>query len=155
MKGKIGADPLLDWDVDDLDDEDLEDMEIISPSPMLVGLVMGPSARGEGSEPLVRKEGFGGTVVEEEASLLINRDGNDSAAQTPIQSVHPRGEGDRSSLPPSRQPSKSTVEEGDALLVDAGGIDEDLDEYSMRLSLGSVANSDRRIVSPRRASFFS
>jgi len=77
-------------------------------------------------------------------------DGNDSAAQTPIQSVHLKGEGGRSSLPPSRQPSKSTVDEGDALLpvVDAGGHDrvKDPDGHSMWFLVGSIGNSDRQEV---------
>ena len=151
-KGKARADPLLDWDVDDLDDEDLEDMEIISPSPMLVGLEMDPNARGGSGGPSVRRIDSGGIGEAEEGISLLNQGGSDSAAQTPIQSAYPKGEGDRSPPPPSRQPSKSTVDEGDALLVDADGNDEE--GYSMRFSV-STTNSVGREVSPRRASFFS
>ena len=151
-KGKARADPLLDWDVDDLDDEDLEDMEIISPSPMLVGLEMDPNAGGGGGGPSMRKKDFGGIEAAEEGRSLINRDGSDSAAQTPIQSAHPKGVGDGSPPPPSRQPSKSTVDEGDALLVDVDENDEE--GYSMRFSV-STSNSVGREISPRRASFFS
>jgi len=151
-KGKAHADPLLDWDVDDLDDEDLEDMEIISPSPMLVGLDMDPTARGEGGGSSTRKVDFDGIEKAEEGISLINQGGSESAAQTPIQSTHPKAEGDRSPPPPSRHPSKSTVDEGDALLADADENDEE--GYSMRLSM-STTNSVGREISPRRVSFFS
>jgi len=134
--------------VDDLDDEDLEDMEIISPSPMLVGLEMDPNARGGGSGPSVRKKDFTGIGEAEEGLALINQGGSDG--QTPIQSTHPKGQGDMSPPPPGRHPSKSTVDEGGALLVDA----DDEEGYSMRLSM-STTNSVGREVSPRRASFFS
>ena len=137
--------------MDDLDDEELEDMEIISPSPMLVGLEMDPNAMEGGSVLPVWKKDFGEIGAGEEAISLMSRDGSDSAAQTPIQSEYPKGEGDMSPPPPSRQPSKSTVDEGDALLVDMGGSEED--EYSMRLSMASTANSVGPEVSPRRASY--
>ena len=146
--------------MDDLDDEDLEDMEITSRRPMLVGLEIDPEMRGEGSERPVWRKGFDGVGVRgEEVIPLMNRDGNDGASQTPIQSTHSKGEGGRSSSPPSRQPSKSTVDEGDALLVDEEeNEEEDTDEYlrdPMRSSLASTMNSEKREVSPRRTSYFS
>ena len=147
-KGKARADPLLDWDVDDLDEEELEDMEIVSRRPMLVGLEIDPNAMGEGSGGAVWREGFDGINVEgEEAISLMNRGENNSVANTPIRSVHShsKGEGGRNSLPPSRHPSKSTVDEGDALLVDA-------DAYS-RSSMASTVHSESWEVSPRRTSY--
>lgn len=158
-KARIGADPLLDWDVDDLDEEDLEDVEITSRRPMLVGLEIDPTMGGEGSaEPLWRKEFDGIKVEGEEALSLMNRSGNNSAAQTPIRSAHSdsRVEGHRSSPPLSRQPSKSTVDEGDALLVITD--DDDSDGYSrdpMRTSMASTVNSERREVIPRSTPYFS
>jgi len=163
-KGKVraGADPLLDWDVDDLDDEDLEDMEVTSPRPMLFGLEIDPNVRGEGSgKPLWRKEFDGIGVEREEAISLMDRNGTESASQTPIRSAHshPKGEGNRSSSPPSRQPSKSTVDEGDGLLAGADENDEeDPDEYMRdppRASMTSTVNSHGLEVSPRRSSYFS
>lgn len=139
-----------------MDDEDLEDVEIISRRPILVGLEIGPSVGGEGSgEPLWKKEFDGIRVEGEEAVSLMNRNGNNSAAQTPIRGAHSdsRGEGDRSSLPPSRQPSKSTVDEGDALLADTD--DEDLVRYPGRPSMASTVDSDRQEVRPRITSYFS
>jgi len=127
-------------------------MEIIAPSPMLIGLEMDPNARGGGAGPSMRKKDFGGIGEAEEGTSLINRDGSDSASQSPVQGVHPKGEGDRSPPPVSRQPSKSTVDEGDALLVDMDENDEE--GYSMRFSV-STSTSVGREVSPRRASFFS
>ena len=155
-KGKTRADPLLDWDVDDLDDEDLEDVEIISQRPMLVGLGIDPNLRGEGSGEAVRRKGFDGIGAEgEEVIALMTCDGNDSATQTPMQSARSKGEGDRDSLPPSRQPSKSTVDEGDALLGDADeNDDEDTEEFHPRSSMASTVNSKFREVSPRRTSYF-
>jgi len=162
-KGKVraGADPLLDWDVDDLDDEDLEDVEVTSHRPMLFGLEIDPNVGGGGSgKPLWRKEFDGIGVEREEAISLMDRNGTGSAAQTPIRSAHsnPKGEGDRSSSPPSRQPSKSTVDEGDALLADADENYGDPDEYlrdQMRSSMASTVNSGGPEVSPRRSSYFS
>lgn len=155
-KGKARADPLLDWDVDDLDDEDLDDVEIVASRPMLVGLGIEPNVKGGGSvvSP-VWKRGFNGIGAEgEEAISLMNRDGSHSAAQTPIRSAHPEGQGDRSSLPPSRQPSKSTVDEGDALLVDAGENDDGYARDSMISSVASTMRSEGLEVSPRRTSYF-
>ena len=157
-KGKARADPLLDWDVDDLDDEDLEDTEITSREPMLVGLEIYPDVReGEGSRGPVWRRGF--DEVGEEIIPLMDRDGENSAAQTPMRSMHSEGEGDRNSLPPNRQPSKSTVDETDALLVGEDENDEeDPDGYSrdpMRSSLASTVNSEVQEVSPRRVSYFS
>ena len=158
-KGRAVSDPLLDWDVDDLDDDDLEDMEITSHRPILVGLEVDRSMRGEGSvESLWRKDFDGIGVQREEAVSLISPTGNKSAAQTPIRSAHSHstGEGDRNSLPLNRQPSKSTVDEGDGLLVDAD--DDDLDGYPrdlMRSSMASTVNSELgRQVSPKRMSYF-
>ena len=162
-KGKARAtvDPLLDWDVDELDDEDLEDMEITSRRPILVGLEVDMSMRGGGSvESLWRKDFDGIGVRREEAVSLISPTGNKSTAQTPIRSTHSHstGEGDRNSLPLNRQPSKSTVDEGDALLVDADDDDGDPGGYPrdlMRSSMASTVNSELgRQVSPRRVSYF-
>jgi len=158
-KARAAADPLLDWDVDDLDDEDLEDMEIISPRPILAGLEVDMGMRGEGHvESLWRKDFDGIGVEREEAISLISPTGNKSAAQTPIRSAHshPTSEGDRNLLPLNRQPSKSTVDEGDALLADPDD-DDDSDGFSrdlMRSSMASTVNSEGREVSPRRVSYF-
>jgi len=149
--------------VDDLDDEDLEDMEITSHRPMLVGLEIDPNMMEKGGgEPLWKKEYDGLGMEGEENIALMNQDGETSAAQTPTRSTHthPKGEGNRNSLPPSRQPSKSTVDEGDALLADGDGSDEEgSDEHPrdpMRSSMAStVASIQGREVSPRRASLFS
>jgi len=157
-KARAAADPLLDWDVDDLDDEDLEDMEITSRRPILVGLEVDMSMRGDGSVESLWKKDFDGIGVQrEEAISLISPTGNKSATPTPIRSAHSHstGESDRDSLPLNRQPSKSTVDEGDALLVDAD--DDDSDGFSrdlMRSSMASTVNSDGRQVSPRRMSYF-
>jgi len=135
-------------------------MEITSHRPILVGLGIGPSVRGEGNvESLWRKDFDGIGVEREEAISLISPTGNNSAARTPIRSTrsHSTGKGDRNSSPPSRQPSKSTVHEGVGLLVDADD-EEDLDEYSrdpMRSSMASTVDSEGRVVSPRRTSYFS
>lgn len=144
--------------MDDLDDEDLEDTEITSREPMLVGLEIYPDVReGEGSRGPVWRRGF--DEVGEEIIPLMDRDGENSAAQTPMRSMHSEGEGDRNSLPPNRQPSKSTVDETDALLVGEDENDEeDPDGYSrdpMRSSLASTVNSEVQEVSPRRVSYFS
>ena len=147
--------------MDDLDEEDLEDREITSRRPILVGLEIDPNIRGEGSgEPWWREVLDGIGVEREETVSLMNQNGNNSAAQTPVRSTHshPKGKGDEKSSPPSRQPSKSTVDEGDALLFDGGENDEDSDEYSrdpMRTSLASTVNSEGRVVSVRRTSYLS
>lgn len=161
-KARVGADPLLDWDVDELDDEDLEDVEITSRRPMLVGLEIDPNVVGVGSGmPLWRKEFDGIGVEGEEAISLMKQNGNNGMVQTPTSSAHShsKGEGDRNSLPPSRQPSKSTVDEGDRLLADAdANDDDDSDGYSrdpMRSSMTSTVNSEGGVVSPRRTSYFS
>ena len=156
-RGKARADPLLDWDVDDLDDEDLEDMEIESRRPMYVGLQIDPNMRGEGSGGPVWRKGFDGIGAGgEEAMPFVTRSESISSAQTPIRSVPPKS--DRSSLPPSRHPSKSTVEEGDALLVYADENEEEPDSgHSMgpfRPSLASTVESEDREVIPRRTSYF-
>ena len=140
--------------MDDLDEEDPEDREIISDRPILVGLEMGEGR----SESLWRKDFDGIEVEREEAISLMSPARNKSTAQTPIRSAHSHspGQGDRNSLPLNRQPSKSTVDEEDALLVDADD-DDDLDGYSrdpIRASITTM-NSECREVSPRRTSYFS
>jgi len=150
-KARIGSDPLLDWDVDDLDDEDLEDVEITSRRPMLVGLGIDlPDVRGESSGQALLRGGFGRTEIGEEGVPLIIG----SNSSTPIRSAHfpSEGGGGRNSLPPSRQPSKSTAGDKDGLLVDVG----DENEYSMdqlRMSVASTIDGGGRRVSPRRSSF--
>ena len=126
-------------------------MEITARRPMLVGLGIDlPDVRGESSsQALLRKE-FGGKERggEEGVPLMIPGGSNSS---TPIRSAHfpSEGGGDRNSLPPSRQPSRSTADEGDGLLVDVG----EEDEYSMDPLRMSLASTVGRRVSPRRASF--
>ena len=155
-RSRIGADPLLDWDVDD---EDLEDVEITSRRPILAGLRMDPNKVGESSvSPLWRKEFDGMGVEGEEIVSLVNRNGSNGDPLSPVQSTHSsKGEGDRESLPPARQPSKSTVDEGDALLVEMG--EEGWDRYSReqaRTSIASTVNSSyqAREITPARMSYF-
>lgn len=145
--------------MDDLDEEELEDVEIVSRSPMLVGLKIDPDVRGEGSgEPLWRKDPYGIGVEAEKVIVFMNRSGSHGAAQTPISAhPHPKSKGDRDSLPLSRHPSDSTAHEGSALLADPDDCD-DLDGYPrdpMRSSLASTVNSEGQQVSPRRTSYFS
>ncbi|KAF9779784.1 hypothetical protein BJ322DRAFT_1113088 [Thelephora terrestris] len=153
----VGADPLLHWNAD-ADDEDLEDVEISSHRPMLFGLDIDPGAVGEGGGlPLWRKDFDGVRMEGEEVTSLMSRNGKPIIVRTPVRSTpsHPKVEGDTESLPPGKKPSKSTVEEDDALLVDS---DEDLDSplrYPPRASIASTANSDAREVTPRRTSYFS
>jgi len=83
-----------------------------------------------------------------------NRNGKPIAARTPVRSTFSPPRVATESLPPGRQPSKSTVEEDYALLVD---VDWDLDSpltYPPRASIASTANSDPREVIPRRLSYF-
>ena len=151
-ESRVSADPLLDWNADDDDDEELEDIEITSSRPMLVGLEIDPNGVGEGSgSPLWRKE-FDRVGVEEVTSLM-SRNAKAVAARTTVRSTYSPPMVDTESLLPSRQPSKSTVEEG-ALLVD---VDWDLDSplrYPPRASIASTVNSDPREVIPRRLSYF-
>ena len=145
-KARIGSDPLLDWDVDDLDDEDLEDMEITSRRPMLVGLGINlPDVRGEGSGQVPLRREFGGKEAGEEAlPLMIG-----SNSSTPIRSAYFLLEnGGEKSFSPHR---RRTVNQGDGFLVDVG----EEDEYTMnvlRMSVASTIDGGQR-VSPRRWSF--
>ena len=147
-KARIGSDPLLDWDVDDLDEEDLEDIEITSRRPMLVGLGIDlPDMRGESSTQAMMRKEFAVKALEGEEGLPLMLGSNNS---TPIRSAHfpSGGRCERCSSPLARY----TVDQGDVLLVDVG----DEDEYVMdplRMSVASTLDDGGRRVSPRRWSF--
>lgn len=126
----VGADPLLDWDADDFDDEDLEEVEIISHRPMLVGLGIDPNVVEQSNrEPLWKREYDVIGAEGEEVVSLMDRKGK-SVVRTPMRSArgsHLMGDGDANLTLLGRQSSKSTVGEAGALLVDSMSIGEDLD----------------------------
>jgi hypothetical protein len=128
----VGADPLLDRNTEDMDDEDLEDVEITSRRPMLVGLGIGPSVMGQGSgRPLWRREYDGIGLEEEEAISLMDPKGK-STARTPVRRArsHPMGDSNQGLALPGRQLSESTVDEVGSLLADKYGYGEGLDRDS-------------------------
>jgi len=160
-RSSVGANSLLDLDVGDLDDEEIGDVEVTSRRPILFGLGMDSNVVGQGSGKHLWRRGFDGTGVEGQEVVSLMDRGGESSAQTPVRSAISRPIGDGSDgkwLHPGRQPSTSSIDEANALLVDAYGYDEDSDRYSRdhsRPSFASAVGSEAREVTPRRQSYFS
>ena len=154
---RIGADPLLDWDANDLDAEELEDIEVTSGRPMLVDLEIDSNVVGQcGGRPLWRREFDGIGVEGEEVISLMDQKGKNTALSARFRPMGMKGNGEL--LPHVRQSSTSTVGEGDGLFVDAYRYGEDSDGYSGDLSRTSVASRvgfEAREVAPRRTSYSS
>lgn len=121
------ADPLLGWDLDDMDNEEIEVVGVTSRRPMLASLVIDSDAVGGGNGKLSWRREFDGIGAEEEVGSLMERKGKNKA-RTPIRSAHsPRICGGLWT-PLVRRPSKSALDEVDALLADAHGYDEGSNE---------------------------